>query len=195
MELGAFENTLLTRKVQLRPSLFMRPIHPKTEIRPQREAIEKVLQANWVGQTKIHGHRAQLHIPTNPSVSIIAYNRQGQEHKKALTPLMISELRRLFAPQKGWNVIDSEWIKTEDKLFVFDFLKIEDIALNRLNFKERWQNLPRAYLSPCIQTLPIFETVEQCMATLAKPEAFIEGLVFKSPSPGFEDTSIIRCRR
>ena len=92
MLLRPSQETLFTRKVHLRPSLFMRPMHPKTEIRPTSEAIQKILAAGWVAQLKIHGHRAQIHIPSDSSEELIAYNRQGQVHKKALPPLMASEL-------------------------------------------------------------------------------------------------------
>ncbi len=195
MCLGAFENTILTRKVLLRSSLFIRPMHPKTEIRPSRDSIQRILEAGWVGQLKIHGHRAQIHISSDPGEDLIAYNRQGQLHKKEIPAPMISELRRVFSPEKGWNVIDAEWIKTEDRLYVFDFIKKEDRFLGRLNFRERWAMLPRAYISPYIQTLPILDTLEQCLDALSRPETSIEGLVFKSSSVGFEDTSIVRCRR
>jgi ATP-dependent DNA ligase len=192
---GIFEDTLLSRKVHLRSSLFMRPMHPKTEIRPTAESIQKILDAGWVGQLKIHGHRAQIHIPSEESEEVFAYNRQGQLHKKVIPPVMLSELRRVFTPAHGWNVIDAEWIKSEEKLFIFDFLKKDGKSLGRLNFQDRWKMLPRAYLSPSMQTLPVLSSLAQCLNALAKPEAYIEGLVFKSSSPGFEDTSIIRCRR
>jgi len=195
MWLSALERHPFSRKVELRPSVFMRPMHPKTEIRPTPEAIERVLAAGWVGQLKIHGHRAQIHISSDSEDEILAYNRQGQLHKKALPEGMVSELRRLFTPSQGWNVIDAEWIKTDDRVYVFDFLKKEGKSQVRLNFQARWQLLPRAYLSPIFQTLPILTDLSQCLKALARPEAYIEGLVFKSPSPGFEDTSIIRCRR
>jgi ATP-dependent DNA ligase len=179
----------------LKPSLFIRPIHPKTEIRPTPEAIRKVLAAGWVGQLKIHGHRAQIHIPADPKEEILAYNRQGQLHKKEIPSSIQTELRRVFAPASAWNVIDSEWLKPEDKIYVFDFLKKEGESLHRLNFQDRWKLLPRAYLSPHLQTLPVLTTLAQCLEALGRPEETIEGLVFKSPSPGFEDSSIVRCRR
>jgi hypothetical protein len=192
---GIFEGTILTRRVDLPPSLFLRPMHPKSEISPTAESIRKVLDAGWVGQLKIHGHRAQLHIAADPNEPILAYNRQGQPHQKALSPLMQSELRRLFTPSHGWNVIDAEWIKDDEKLFVFDFLKRNDESLHRLRFLERWEFLPRAYISPVVQTLGVFHTLDQCLEVLGRADEKLEGLVFKSSSPGFEDTSIVRCRR
>ncbi len=203
MNVGIFQETIFTRGTNLPPSLFIRPMHPKTAIRPKSDAIQKVLAAGWVGQLKIHGHRAQIHIPADREEEIIAFNRQGRVHKKTISDEMIAELRRIFTPSKAWNVIDGEWIKGEDKLYVFDFLKREGQSLHRLNFLDRWKQLPRNYISPCIRTLGVFHTLIQCLKALEHPnqmqdkfiDKYVEGLVFKSPSPGFQDSSIIRCRK
>lgn len=192
---GVFQRTIFTRDKQLNPSLFIRPMHPKTEIRASSEAVRKILDAGWVGQLKIHGHRAQIHISSNSEDEILAYNRHGQLHKKEIPDVILTELRRVFLPAQGWNVIDAEWIKTKNRVYVFDFLKRENETLHRLNFQERWKLLPRSYISPTIQTLGILSTLETCLEALQKPEDWIEGLVFKSSSPGFEDSSIIRCRK
>ncbi len=176
-------------------SIFVRPMHPKTEIRADRASVARTLEAGWVGQIKIHGHRAQIHIPSDPLEAPIVYNRQGAPHRQLLSEPMITELRRLFAPASGWNVIDAEWLKPEGKLFVFDFIKRDGALLNRLSYPERWALLPRAYISPSISTLPMLTDVAKCMAVLESPPAHCEGLVFKSgQTKGFEDTSIIRCR-
>lgn len=193
---GIFDYTPFTRRVALMPSSPIRAMHPKTEIRPSAAAIGKILAEGWVGQLKIHGHRAQIHVPAAAEKVVIVYNRQGKPHKKALTPAMESEIRRLYTPQAGWNVIDAEWLKIEDKLFVFDFLRKDDALLTRLPYPERWKLLPRAFISPRISTLPLLESLEDCLKALESREEWVEGLVFKSrTTPGFEDTSIIRCRR
>jgi ATP-dependent DNA ligase len=193
---GIFENTVFTqRRGDMTRSSFLRPMHPKAEIRPTPDAIRKVLSAGWVGQLKIHGHRAQIHIPADASQEVYAYNRQGQIHKKTIPPHVLSELFRIFKPKQGWNVIDAEWMKADDKLYVFDFLKCEGEMLHRMTYQERWSLLPRAYLSPSFLTLGLLSTLEQCLHALERPEPCIEGLVFKSSSPGFEDSSILRCRR
>ena len=195
---GIFQETIFTRRpseADTLPSIFIDPIHPKTEIRPVPETITKVLSAGWVAQLKIHGHRAQIHISSEPNEEILVFNRHGELHKKELTPLMQSELRRLFTPNSGWNIIDAEWLKPEDKLYVFDFLKKDGQLLRKLNFLDRWSQIPRAYISPCIQTLGVITTLQECLEVLSKKgQNHVEGLVFKSPSPGFEDSSIIRCR-
>lgn len=194
--LGVFEPTIFTRRVPLARSLFIRPMHPKTEIRPEREAIRKVLGAGWAGQLKIHGHRAQIHMPAALDEELIAYNRLGRPHQKLLPDELVSELRRIFAPREGWNVIDAEWLKPEGKLFVFDIVKKDGLLLGRLNYAERYRLLPREFISPHIQILPLLTQVERCMEILESDKPHVEGLVFKSlTSVGFGDTSIVRCRK
>ncbi len=171
-------------------------MHPKTEILPERAVVEKILRAGWVGQLKIHGHRAQIHLSADPEESSLAYNRQGKLHKKLLPEKILVELKRVFSLEEDWTVLDTEWIKPENKLYVFDILKMNGKALRRLSYLERYQLLPKDYISPHIQTLPLLSTVEKCMAALEREEDFIEGLVFKSPaSKGFSDSSIVRCRK
>jgi hypothetical protein len=171
-------------------------MHPKTEIRPERDAIRKVLERGWVGQVKIHGHRAQIHIPAEEAIEPIAYNRQGRVHQKLLPPEIVVELRRLFAPETGWSVIDAEWLKPEGKLYVFDFIKKDGVLLSRLGYGDRYKLLPREFISPCVQILPLLTSVDKCMEVFADRREHIEGLVFKAmTSAGFSDTSIVRCRK
>lgn len=195
METGVQRSLFFTRRVALMPSKFLRAMHPKTEIRGDRESMAKILDAGWIAQMKIHGHRAQVHISADESEPILVYNRQGNLHKKNLSLNMTRELRRLFSPQTGWNVLDSEWLKPEDKLYVFDFLKKEGKLLKHLPFEDRWKLLPRNFISPRIQTLPVYKHVERCLEVFSKEDKNLEGLVFKSPAKGFSDTSIIRCRK
>ena len=155
-------------------SVFIRATHPKAEIRPDASAIQKILTAGWVGQLKIH----------------------GQRHKLAIPAAMVKELQRLFTPKSGWNVIDAEWLKPEKKLFVFDFLKREDKTLRAMTYPERWDLLPRSFLSPHISVLPLLKDQAACLKAMETPGAHIEGLMFKSmSSSGFADSSIVRCRR
>lgn len=190
-----FIPNFFTRQVSVAPSRFIRPQHPKTEIRPDAAVMRRVLDSGWAGQLKVHGHRAQIHVPASSSQKSLVFNRQGNAHKKALPAAAASELRRLFQPAKGWNVIDGEWLKEKDLFFIFDFLKHEDRLLSDVPYAERHLLLPRAFLSPHIKVLPLLKTIEDCLATLEKLPAHAEGLVFKSlVSPGFEDTAIVRCR-
>jgi ATP-dependent DNA ligase len=192
--LGVYTKTIFTRQVTLSgPSPFIRAMHPKSEIRPDPDVIRRILSTGWIGQLKIHGHRAQIHVSSDERV--IAFTRLGKLHSKELPAPMLSEIRRLFRPQRGWNAVDSEWLKAEDKLFVFDFLKKEGASLRHLTYPERWKLLPRAYLSPNVFTLPMIRDLKGCLAVIGNPPAHIEGLVFKSSTTtGFSDTSIVRCR-
>lgn len=177
-------------------SVFIRAMHPKTEISPSRASIEKILKAGWQGQLKVHGHRAQIHLSANPKDETVAYNRQGNPHQKLLPPEIIKELRRVFKPKKDWTVLDAEWLKPENKLFIFDVLKDNGVLLRRLTYAERYKLLPRDYISPYILTLPLFTTVEKCLEQMERSEDYVEGLVFKSmKSKGFEDGAIVRCRK
>lgn len=175
-------------------SRFIKAMHPKTSIPPLREAVKKVLDAGWWAQTKINGHRVQLHISSNTSTPIISYTRQGSTHKKSLPATAVSELRRLFLPETGWHVLDAEWDKSDDRIYVFDCLKFNGRLLDSSPFQERFALLPRVYSSAVFETLPIIRSVDRCMDVLASTDKKIEGLVFKSPTTeGFADSSIVRC--
>jgi ATP-dependent DNA ligase len=193
--LSILTETIFSRRAPMASSLFIKAMHPKSEIRPDSAAIAKILQAGWVGQLKIHGHRAQIHISADPKEPLIAYTRQGKRHSLALTPSMVKELRRLFTPETGWNVVDAEWLKKEEKIFVFDFLKREGELLRTKTFPERFALLPRAFLSPHLSVLPLLKDLASCQKAMESKADHIEGLVFKSTtSTGFSDTSIVRCR-
>ena len=61
---------------------------------------------------------------------------------------------------------------------------------------ERWKQLPRAFLSPHVTVLPLIPDLEGCLKAIRSSEPRVEGLVFKSTrTPGFSDTSIVRCRK
>lgn len=171
-------------------------MHPKSEISPTLPAVSKILGAGWVGQMKIHGHRAQIHLSADSDQAVVVYNRQGRPHKMLLPDKIAAELRRVLDLEKGWTVVDAEWLKPKNKLFLFDILKLNDQLLRRMTYAERYAMLPKSYISPYIKTLPLLTTPEKCMAILTSEEDYIEGLVFKSiTSRGFEDTAIVRCRK
>lgn len=177
-------------------SVYIKAMHPKTEISPTLPSVEKILKAGWVGQMKVHGHRAQVHLSADPATAPIVYNRQGKPHKMLLPNEITAELRRIFDLQEDWTVIDGEWLKPEGRLFIFDILKLDGKSLRGLSYGERYALLPRSYISPAVKTLPLLKTSAQCMDLLASTEEHVEGLVFKSPTTkGFGDTSIIRCRK
>lgn len=176
-------------------SAYIKAMHPKSGILPQPQAISRILAAGWVAQLKIHGHRCQIHVPADPKTPLVLFTRHGTLHKKIMPPKMVSEVRRLFTPEEGWNVIDTEWLKPEDKLFVFDFLKKDGKLLRDRTYPERWELLPRAYISRHVMTLPLLRDLTACLKVLSAPKPHMEGLVFKSLTrKGFHDSSIIRCR-
>lgn len=194
---GIFDSTIFSggRHMVSGPK-HIRPIHPKTEIAPSRDAIQRILDRGWWGQVKIHGHRAQIHIPAPHAGETVVFNRQGQPHRKVLPPETLREVIRIFAPQTGWNVVDAEWLKSDDRLFVFDFLKHEDQLLDARTYGERYALLPRAFISPKVLVLPALKTLDQCLAVLADPAPHVEGLIFRSPETrGFVDSGIVRCRK
>lgn len=194
---SVFESTILSggRKTLSGPK-HIRPIHPKTEIAPTRDAILKILERGWWGQVKIHGHRAQIHIPRDEHEDLVIFNRQGQPHKKVLPPDVTAEVRRIFSPESGWNALDAEWLKADDRLFVFDLLKQDDQNLDAMTYAERFALLPRAFISPKIVILPALKTIDQCLAVLNDPTPHVEGLIFRAPATrGFVDSGIVRCRK
>ena len=192
---GIFQPTIFS-PVMMRPNAqFIRPIHPKTEIRPQADVIARILKSGWVGQTKIDGHRAQVHIHADASIKPVAFNRQGQEHKKVFPDALATELRRILPINSGWTVIDCEWLKATDHLYLFDIIKLNDQLLKTMTYAERYSMLPQIYKSELVETLGLYKTTAKCMEVLESAGEHIEGLVFRAlNSKGFSDTSIIRCR-
>ena len=177
-------------------SRFLRTGHPKKEVRADAQAFRRILDEGWWGQCKIHGHRAQIHISASEKDEVIAYNRHGRLHAKILEPEIVAELRRILAPEKGWTAIEAEWLKPEKKLFLFDYIKKDDKILSSLSYEERYQLLPRLYLSPYVSTLTVLRTVDECLEVMKDPSPHVEGLMFKSRhSKGFSNLSMIRCRK
>lgn len=195
---GIFNPTLLSGRRIVALSKFIRPIHPKTEILPNAQTIGRLLRSGWVGQLKIHGHRVQIHLPDDPAIPPIFYTRHGGLHKLKPSKAMVSEIFRVFGPVKGkgWTVIDGEWLKPKKKIFVFDLLKKEGELLHKLTYEQRFALLPKRYLSPHLQSLPLLKSLESCLEGLEDSNPIIEGLVFRAlKTPGFKDTSIVRCRK
>ncbi len=194
---GVYEPTIFDppRETITMASRFIKPIHPKTMIAPEEGMIRKVMASGWWGQPKIHGHRAQIHIPSDDS-PCLAFNRHGKFHKESLPAEIQDELRRVFRPSSDWNVIDAEWIKPQKMLYVFDFLKHEGKVLDDHSFSERYELIPKFFLSPHMTTLPVFKTPERCLSYLESDlSEIVEGLVFRAAfSRGFSDHTIVRCR-
>ena len=177
------------------PSRYIKAPHPKTTIKPDKLAFQRILDRGWVAQYKIHGHRAQFHISSDPNQKILVFNRRGQLHKKQLPDLLQDELRRLFQPKDGWTVVDGEWLKGSDKIFLFDLLRSDGELLNKLSYGERYEMLPRVYRSEYVETLGIWKQTQNCFDAIETAPEYVEGFVLKAwNTKGFADTSIIRCR-
>jgi ATP-dependent DNA ligase len=193
---SVLQSFIFSARVSLLDSLFIRPIHPKTEIKPDPSLIKKILSEGWWAQKKIHGHRAQIHLSSNPADGVLAYNRQGRLHAIKLSKEIEDELRRLLPLKSGWSAVDAEWVKPQNKLYLFDVLKLNGQMLNTMTYEERYQMLPQVYVSQYVETLPIISQVAKCLEIMESTEPLIEGLVFKSrKSRGFSDSSIVRCRK
>lgn len=191
-----FDFVPLKRRSMRTPTRFIRTGHPKNEIKPDPTAIRRILDEGWWGQCKVHGHRAQIHISSSEKDQCLVFTRHGTLHAKELEPEIVAELRRILNPEKGWTVVEAEWLKPEKKLFLFDCIRRNGTLLSTLTYEERYQLLPRVYISPYVSTLNVLRTVEDCMNLLKDPSLFVEGLVFKSRhSRGFSDLSMIRCRK
>lgn len=172
---------------------FIKPMHPKTEISPDPIAIKKVLNQGWAGQVKIHGHRAQIHLQNKQAV---AFTRKGSIHRKALPENLIEQLNHLFQTDEGFTVVDCEWLKTQNRLYLFDLLVWNGKRLSNQTYAERYELLPQVYTSNEIQTLPLLYRCQDCLDVIADPDPLIEGIVLKAlNSQGFTDSAIIRCRK
>src|SRR6185312_16037753 len=95
-----FEDIIFSPRRKVARSVFIKAMHPKTEIQPSRAAIEKILKMGWVGQMKIHGHRAQVHLSADREDPIV-YNRQGKTHGKLLSKEIGTELYRIADLKSG----------------------------------------------------------------------------------------------
>lgn len=193
--LGISDDTIFTRQRPLLPTRYMKAPHPKTSIKPDLVAIQRILDSGWVAQFKVHGHRAQIHIHANPQQASYVFNRQGKLHKKSLSKTLEDEIRRILQPKSDWTVLDCEWLKGDDKLFLFDILRQNGEALHHMTYEDRYERLPRIYRSPHIETLGIWKQASHGFEAIETAPAYIEGFVLKAfHTKGFSDTSVIRCR-
>lgn len=173
---------------------FMKQQHPTSGIQPDAETIKRIMATGWVGQKKINGRCAQIHVAATGEV--IAYTRHGDRHTLPLSQSIQQKLVQHFAPSQGFNVIVGEWQPTIKMLFTFDTLAQEGERLDGLTFPERFKLLPRDFIDPEIQVLPLIKTLAAAMKVFESEDPYVEGMVFKSStSKGWPDSAIIRCRR
>lgn len=176
------------------PPYFIQPQHPKATIAPEREQVQKLLKLGFWGQRKVNGHRAQIHLS---SEGFAAFTRQGTAHTQKLPEAVSRLLQARFQPKVGWNVLDCEWQKQENKLYLFDLLKLDNKSLQTKNYEQRFALLTEFFfLDPVIEFLPVLKTLDACMKVLDDKNPATEGLVFKQAAVlGFSDSLIIRCRK
>jgi hypothetical protein len=194
-DLGLQAQSAPTKTVKLKPSLFIRPVQARGEISIDAAKIRVLLESGWVGQIKTRGHYAQIHIPSSSGSEVVAYTRSGERHKKLLPQSLEGELRMRFAPASGWTVIDCEWIKTQNRLYVFDCLKLAGKMLAKKTFGERHALLESASNGLSIVLLPMLASVEECLSALETHNEAYEGLLFhKADVAGFDDSHLLRAR-
>ena len=166
--------------------MFIRTYHPKKSLRPDKSTIEKMLGMGWVAQAKMNGFRVQIHVTEE---RVVNYTRQGSLHTRPLPKALIDALKATFEP--GTAII-GEWVQHEGKIYLFDCIKKDGETLSRLSYKDRFALLPD--VSGPLTLLPFISDVETAYQTLM--DETTEGIVFKDiDRKGFEDNSIIRCRR
>jgi len=182
------------RRMTTQPN-FLVCQHPKASITPTREAVEKLLRLGFAGQRKVNGRRAQIHIPATGN--LVAFTRQGKTHTQKLPPATIEHLTANFRPKSGWTILDAEYQVQEQKVYLFDVLRVGPLSLLTKNYEQRYDVLREQFtLGPGMGFLSLIRDLTGCMAMLSDPSPFTEGLVFREvKSPGFHDSQIIRCRK
>lgn len=174
---------------------FVQAQHPKCSVEPTRASVEKMLGAGYLAQRKVNGSRAQIHISS--SGQLVAFTRKGTKHTKGFSMATTEHLITNFRPEKGWTILDAEWQKQEDKVYLFDLIQAGEAMFSGKNFEERYTLLRDQFtLGPGVGFLVLLKDVASCMAMLTDPSPFTEGLVWRLvKDPGFHDASIIRCRK
>ena len=172
--------------------MFIQSQHPKNGITPEAEHIRGFLELNWIGQAKMNGHRLQIHI--TPKGQMTCFTRQGTLHTKKLsTELEASFLQ--YADKDGILVLDCEWIKSLDQVWLFDVLKYQGRTMMFSSYKERYGILKSIYaIAANIKLSRVLKKEKDCLKVLADPNEIIEGLVLKAwETKGWPDTAIVRC--
>lgn len=166
--------------------------HPKQSLLMAKTDLESMLEKGWIGQAKMNGVRAQIHvIDDHPLYNIKAYNRRGSLLTGKMSPDIVDIIRTNFKPG---DIFEAEWLRIRQALFIYEMVAKEGELLSSKNYAERYAMLPKIDSLPHVQTLPILDTPEDILA--AYNDAETEGVVFKAlNTPGFKDTSIIRCRK
>jgi ATP-dependent DNA ligase len=189
----------LKRKLMQQPHAFIKNHHPCANLKPTLANFINYLSKDWIAQAKINGRRLQVHINADENVDLIFYTRHGTLHTTKIDNDIIEFFKKHYKPTKGWNVIEGELILKPQMVYLFDFIMHEDITLNNMFYLERYKLLNefRHADNFCLKvgTLEIITDANFCWSVMNNGNKYVEGLVFKSPSAGFADTTIIRCKK
>lgn len=178
-------------------SKFIKCQSPGGSVLPRADTIGRILSSGWVAQKKMDGARTQVHISSSGIIDV--YTRHGSLHTKDMPDNIKQLLRQHFSSKIGWNVLDCEWLRHQDKLYIFDIMKWGDVSFHTLTYEERYKILSsHAIITPEVSILPLYTSIDKCLAVLqeAMDDKFLEGLVFKAyTSTGWSDTGMVRCRK
>jgi len=171
---------------------FISSQHPKNSVTPTGEQIREYLKLNWIGQAKMNGHRLQIHI--TPKGQLTCFTRQGTLHTKKLPPELEASFLQ-YVDRDGILVLDGEWIKSSDQVWLFDVLKYQGRTMMFSSYKERYGILKSIYaIAANIKLSRVLKKEKDCFKVLADPDEIIEGLVLKAwETKGWPDTAIVRC--
>jgi hypothetical protein len=164
---------------------FIRTQHPKASIEFRPELIQSMLASGWIGQPKFNGFKVQSHVVGR---SVHSFSRTGKI--VVLSKDINSAILDCYSD--GFS-FEGEHRPQANKLCVFDCVKTpEDGVLKNLAYVDRHSRLGVTMI-PFLLVAPVLTEMDRLEYWYNHPET--EGLVFKSGTPGFSDTSIIRCRR
>lgn len=159
--------------------------HPKKSILFKPELVQKMLNMGWVAQPKYNGENVQVHVVGR---NIYAFSRHGRSRK--LSPEIEEDILNNFSD--GF-VFEAEYRNKANKLCIFDCIKTSnDGLMSSVPYIDRHSKLP-LLATPNVLVVPVLSQIGRMKYWYEHPET--EGLVFKSGSPGFSNSSVIRCRR
>jgi hypothetical protein len=167
---------------------FMPWPYPSGSIKPDSAQIQRLLNLGYVGQTKIDGRSCEILIASTGELAV--YTRHGTPYTRPLPQHLTERLLAEYRPTQGFTVLAGEYLSQMQTIYLYDCLALEGDDLTRRPYLERYADIPIG----SFEVLPIFRTVEECMAIIETISPFVEGLVFKAPGSGIKN-SIIRCRK
>lgn len=160
--------------------------HPKQSLLMAKTDLAKKLEGGWIGQAKMNGVRAQVHVTED---GLKVYNRRGSPLTTGkMTAEIVACIHANFNPG---DVFEAEWLRIRQALFLYEMVAVGGKVLDSKTYEQRYALLPQIDCLPHVKTLPILDTPEEILA--AYNDSDTEGVVFKAlHTPGFKDTSVIR---